>query len=648
MREPSLFESYNARFLDPVQVGKGFIYSSLFDEVAPSEHSLLIGPRGSGKTTFLKMLTIPALHNWKHPRKKIILDKINYIAIYVPSDFTWYPEFRRPINSVHNPKVDDLLSYALFRAHVLLSVCDTLEHLANPAYAIDPALRGKVPHGDLQHFDKLAELLEDAWKLKLKFISFLNLKQAINDRIRQLQYLLTLTSVKEVSPEHLLEQHPFLAENFFDDLRTFADQFGVVFGTTPKWAICFDEVEIAPPSVKSHIMQSARSFDQRFLIKCSASPFDEEFGSIFGPKMPMAAQDFSRVMLTHLHQREVQRFSEELFRAICKEAGVGHKKATEVLGSSFFEDAFDLNDESLTQPDLYSDIATPPPTTTEPKRYGQGGFHFRKFAGLARKDPSFEAYLQRRGIDITSMNSLPESLKAADIRKIISIVAVRDEFIFELSAETQGRKKRRKFRSKKVVSEIYTGAHAIFAICEGNPRWLIGAIRPLLEAYKANRTVENSGIVQRAEQARRIQIMITQYLSLLSTITPTGKDDSRRGILDTIDQIGEHFFEEVVGGQFNPDPPLSFRLDAEISNEHRKIIGAAMNQGAFVLIPSPREPVKLGKIEYQRVRLTHLLAPLYRLPLVLGRPVSLSTVLSKTFRTEEPPLLFGLFEVAND
>jgi hypothetical protein len=569
---------------------------------------------------------------------------MNYVALYVPADFTWYPEFRRPINSVTNKDVDDLLSFSLFRSHVLLAVCETLEQMSNPAYASDrPLLRG-MPRTDSEAFNYLSRQLKTAWNLESPFDTFSNLKKAVGLRIRRLQYLLTLSSIKQFSAEQILLENEFLADNFFDDLRSFADSFSECFGRSPHWAICFDEVEIAPESVRAHILQSARSFDQRFFIKCSASPFDDKFQSIFGPAMPMAAQDFSRVFLTHVHQREVQRFSEEMFKAICRDAKIEPTRAISILGSSFFEDSFDA-EMNWQQLDLYE------PNTEQdkpqyPGRYERGGFHFRKFANLSSKDPSFRDYLQRRSLNLESMDRLPERFKAADIRKVISIVTVRDEFISEAHDESTPDSGPRKLRSRKVVSDIYTGAHAIFAICEGNPRWLIGLIRPLLETFK-NRQVERNGIVRRSEQSRRIQLMITQYLSLLSTIPTSPTDrDGKGGVLDTIDAIGEYFFGQVVRAPFNPEPVLSLRLDPNIDDRLRTIIGAAMNQGAFVLLPATRDAPLVGKIENQRVRLTHLLAPLYRLPLVTGRPVSISTIFPSTPPKEEHPILLDLFGAA--
>src|SRR6266404_1872473 len=94
---------------------------------------------------------------------------------------------------------------------------------------------------------------------------------------------------------------------------------------------------------------------------------------------------------------------------------------------------------------------------------------------------------------------------------------------------------------------------------------------------------------------------------------------------------------------FNPEPVLSLRVDSNIDERLRTIIGAAMNQGAFVLLPATRDAPLVGRIENQRVRLTHLLAPLYRLPIVTGRPVSISTIFPSSPPKEEHPILLDLF-----
>src|SRR5262245_41806235 len=127
MRQPSLFESFNARSLEPEQIGRGFIFSPTFAEVAARTNTVVIGPRGSGKTTLLKMLTLPALRSWRSKESARLLSDMDYVALYVPSDFTWYPDFRRPIKAQPPRETDELLSYALFRSHVLLATCQTLE-----------------------------------------------------------------------------------------------------------------------------------------------------------------------------------------------------------------------------------------------------------------------------------------------------------------------------------------------------------------------------------------------------------------------------------------------------------------------------------------------------------------------------------------
>ena len=60
---PSIFESFNARALEPADVARTFIPPDHYSDVLKRAHTLVVGPRGSGKTTILKMLQAPALEN---------------------------------------------------------------------------------------------------------------------------------------------------------------------------------------------------------------------------------------------------------------------------------------------------------------------------------------------------------------------------------------------------------------------------------------------------------------------------------------------------------------------------------------------------------------------------------------------------------
>ena len=56
----SIFGAFNARWLTPEDVARSFVPTTHFKALAKFQHSLLMGPRGCGKTTLLKMLTRPA------------------------------------------------------------------------------------------------------------------------------------------------------------------------------------------------------------------------------------------------------------------------------------------------------------------------------------------------------------------------------------------------------------------------------------------------------------------------------------------------------------------------------------------------------------------------------------------------------------
>lgn len=621
MRSGSLFDAFNARFLEPERVGKAFIFTSQFEDVARHQNTMIIGPRGSGKTTYLKMLTLPALRHWKDLRNHSFAKQINYHTIYIPSDFSWYPEFRLPIDSSLSAEVDNLLTAALFRSHVLLAMCDSIQQMSRSKTGNTNFLTHLDIHTEEKHWNSIIDRLSFSWDLKLSFGGVSGLRLAVEKNIQLIQSIMVSCALNEQSASSLMEKWPMLSHFFYDDLRAFADTLTDVLNRSMVFCVCFDEVEIAPTPVRNQIIQSARSFDQRFLVKISSSPFDETDPGQATSAGSMIGHDFHQVMLTQMKNAEVMRFSRRLFTALCQEIGVNNASPEMVLGDSVFN----------------SDTGTSSSRRNEKgNEYAPSGRHIQRFRSLAAKDPSFNDYIERNNIDLNAIDRMSEPQRAALVRKVIAPVIVRDTFLSEGGNES-GRNA--KARSRKAIPEIYTGARSIFTLCEGNPRWLIGLLRPLIEHYRDNKTTVPPSI-----QGQHIERALQQYLSLLSTIRAKPIGGNADSAIKLIEQIGEFFRRELLFSEFSPEPLGSFNIDLMVTEATEELVGRALNQGAFVLIPRKNTIFRRGNIRGQRLRITHLLGPFFHLPLVTGRAVDLTKIIAEPIGRAHQIDLFSFME----
>ena len=602
-RPPSIFDSFNARALRPAEVASTFVPPSHYHTLAKRNHTIIVGPRGSGKTTLLKMLQSAALEAWDHPNADDFRSLVDYTGVFIPTDVSWNAQMlalaKQGLGDEHRKR----LSIAAFTTHVLKSLVAAMSYRVHP-----PELPVLTPHKRSPFSGKqesqLVTHLAQAWHLEPIVPSLLSLKHALSLRLSRVWELaLRESCLPEAGRDARLADVSFLHLHVLQSAALAVEQFNDVVGDPDgKWAFLFDELELAPEWVGKELMSSLRSSDDRFIFKLSMSPYASE---VLKPETVISAMpdnDYSVIPLWYAHKADGYEFCRALLKSILRDRRLGEREPEEVFGKSDFEQESEM---------------------PKSQGYKPGSRHQKRFASLAAKDMSFRKYLRRTGLDLTKLDRLNESDRASYIRKIMPLVIVRD--YFRATPDRGPSPNARRLRSRKSLG-LYAGAHSLFSIVEGNPRWFLGIIGPMLEAYSG------TSKVAKTRQAQRVAKAAQRYCALLRTIPcpPVPGIQSQRGLLTLLNRIGKRFFESIVLEDFDPDVPESFTVDSHPAPALLQGLGQALNAGALVYVPDAGAQAILqqpGSFRGKRFRLSYLLAAYYRLPIRLGPAVALSRLL---------------------
>ncbi len=385
-----------------------------------------------------------------------------------------------------------------------------------------------------------------------------------------------------------------LAVELFDDARKMPEA---------KWGLMFDELELAPPTIRMMLLQFLRSVNPKLLFKLSLVPVSDEirdFTSVFAAS---DKNDFTVVQLWYSSGKDGYNFSRSLWDQLVRDTRIDSKTPEEVLGMSVFD----------TDSDEWAEEQT---------AYHPGSRLARRIKSLKQKDPSFAKYLKKEDIDVDQLDRLPPKRRAATVRKVTSIVAIRDSVLSERTSKDGTIAK----RSREVL-EIYSGASAMFTMLEGNPRWIKAVIGDLIKSMREGETTITS-----TAQARSIEKAAIRFRALLRTIPCPSfyRNQPTRGFLSLIDMVGNYFSKCLVENPFSPDPPGTFTVPSRISDELAKSIGAAVNAGAIVWIPDGDSDILSSSLRGKELRLSYLFSPIYPLLLRAGRDISLQTIIDRT------------------
>lgn len=590
------FQAFNAKYLPAEDVAKTFIPPPQWASVIQNGHSLLVGPRGAGKTSILKMLTSPGITGWQHPRAEEDRQSIAYVGAFITTDRTWSEQ----VGALGEGLRDDdktVFGIATFSTQVLHAMASAAAgriHDAknmHPAKTIDAATEADI-----------ASQCAEEWGLTRRPVVTLRaLQHALTDRVAQIAALAQKESLKtsEGRDERLAEQLPSL--NFDRAALQLIDRFNTAAGEPQRpWCLLFDELELAPPTVVTQLTRGLRGGDPRLLFKLSLAPYTESAGPLRDALSAQQAHDFNAKSLTYPHKSEPLDFCRALLAQrldISVDELPRHEQR--VMGRSLL----------AAEPQELGAAAT---------AYTPNSLRVRRLRQLAKNDATFAKWLRDRDVDLEHLEDLDPARRAATVRKVPTLALVR--LAYRTEDDLYERTARRR-RPRKTYG-MYGGLPALYEMVEGNPRWFMNLIAPLADKGDDGRRT--------SVQSQQIREVVRLFRAIL-TAMPVSRSEARRrrtGVLPVLDAIGRRLSEYVIDDPFNPDPPSKFRIDDGVPNEIIEDLQFALNAGGIIHMPDDDDEPVMDDLRGHTFRLAHLLAPWYPLPLTTGgRTLDLSTIL---------------------
>jgi hypothetical protein len=368
-----------------------------------------------------------------------------------------------------------------------------------------------------------------------------------------------------------------------------------------RWCLMFDELEIAPTEIQRLLFRSLRSTDQTLIFKLALSPSAQAatvFREILGPS---AGNDFDEISL-YSDSKEAQAFCELLWARLAVGTSAEHLKPSSVLGHSLFHE----------------------PETVNP--YDKSGRWQKASASLAKKDPSYVAFLKQYDINPYDLSAASPKLRSAVIRKIGPVVGFRD-FMFKFNPQHL---QERRQMDKSKPSKLYSGWEVLCLVTEGNPRWFTGVAKSLLIRRETSKSQRELSIESQYTSLALASRKFIEYVATIPQPPMPGLSKKESGLKSLIDTLVMTFRNEILHSDFVLDPVLSFNVD-DVSEDVRHALIDGLYAGAFIPVGDVERKFAFSEdLTGQRLRLTYLLSPLEILPLRTGKPRSLTSLIQNS------------------
>lgn len=583
---PSISESFNARSTTTEELCNSFIINDYFERLASPNHTIMIGPRGSGKTTLMRMLEVQSLEMWDKENSSFYRKKVDYSGVFIPTDRFWKTQYDRAeaiISHKGNESIS-LILQSLFTYHILEQICKVVSF--RTSRTIERKNNYRSVKIDKSIENELVSALSRLWCLKPEILSLKSLiieltlkKQSISIYINNV-----LNGKQELKqPEVVQATIVETISSSIAIINTYFDEIGY------KWALLFDELELAPDALIQPLVDAMRGGEKDIIFKLALSPYHKGVAITKTPESAMREQDLSFINLTESSEQDGDRFAKTLCENILLRQGI----------KTSIEHCFDK------PKDIDIDIV---------------------FSELATKDPSFKKYLIEK--ELYNIPYLDQNRYHQNLARKIKFIA---------NLRNSRRKDEKHLKARRRASDLYGGLQNIFRSVEYNPRMLIGIMNIFIPIIK------EKGSVSIKQQIECIENYFESFKALLSTIALKSSDKRYNNIYDLVTDIAIFFQNDIHGYEFKAEPKGSIIFKTNADKDLLEAIGYALNAGALIAVKNEVGAFHdVVNIHSTRCRLSYMFSHHFDLLMTLQKEIDfnelikISNLKGKKFHVIEP------------
>ncbi len=593
--EPNIYHSFNAKNLSTNEVVYSFIKNSQFNDLVALNHSFLLGPRGCGKTTLLKMLTPEANKIWNNVSDNDKID-LPFYGVYIPTDRQWKEQLNEMEKSLKDfPELANLISKLIVNINIMKSIVDTFYQLLDLDYREDDLFFENKRNLCIDLIDIF--LLDKPISPDLYTISL-----SLGKRLEEVSFIINTTKLfrkinYESLPKYFFSEFFETASNAFFSFKKNFKKDQSFKDSYFRWALCFDELELAPEWLQDALLKQLRSrADQSILFKLTSTPIVKIEKTIDIEASNL--NDYTIIRAWTYDQPGFinwNDFADKLAQVRVKSYFSNKDLTTlEVFGK--------YNIESVIKSSKFFDIANLQEydDQTYDANFKKGTLMWNLIKYLAFNDSSFRRFLELKDISIHNPIPKNQAQMGSIFRKMKPIIIYRSQFI----------------RNNKIISRknvpFYHGKNNIYEICDGNPRFLSGLLDQLLKSTFP----ENNIGISMEKQSDIIYKTSERYLEIISSHPDAiiERDGRKKNLEILIKQIGNYFYDFMMVKDFTINPIGAFVVDKDVNYKEIQLINIGIKLGAFVYL-DPKEAISETGILNKSFRLSYLLHPYFKLPI---------------------------------